>query len=138
MSKHMGYFIMNSKQLANKLKVSEMDVESVYASMHKTTEAARQINCRACGFNTCEQMVAAILVDIKCKEDCAHYLNKNLESETSHQQVADDLAAKVEIVADMMAAQMNSLKYCVETLNSTISLFVTLSMCLEKINRKPD
>jgi len=129
---------MNSKQLANKLKVSETDVESVYASMHKTTEAARQMNCRACGFNTCEQMMAAILLDMKCKKDCAHHPCKNSQAETSNQQIADDLAAKVKIVADMLPAQMNNLKYCVETLNSTMALFVTLLMCLEKINRKSD
>ena len=128
---------MNSKQLADKLKVSETVVESVYTSMHKTTEAAQQTNCCACGFSTCEQMVAAILLDMKRKEDCVHYQCKNLLEEISNQN-ADDLTARIKVLAEMLVEQTSNLKVCLETLDCTMTLFIKLSSCLEEINGEPD
>jgi len=129
---------MNSEQLAKELKVPETVVESVYVSMHKTTDTARQMNCRACGFNTCEQMVAAIILDMRFKEDCAHYPCKNSQAETTNQQIADDLAAKTKELADLLAVQLKNLELCTKSINSMMILYITLSSCLGKLNRRSD
>jgi len=64
---------MSSKKLADALKMSDEEIESIYKDLLKSTEEDKQVNCRACGYDTCEQMVAAIAIEMKTKEDCARY-----------------------------------------------------------------
>jgi len=71
------------KKISDELNISEEQIEAICTSMHKTTEEERHMNCRMCGFNRCEQMVAAIFLGIRKKEECVQYsqlkiLPKNL------------------------------------------------------------
>ncbi|MCL2217597.1 MAG: hypothetical protein FWB91_11350 [Defluviitaleaceae bacterium] len=64
---------MNHKKLADALCVPEQEIEETYISMFKADEKTRKINCRACNFDTCEQMMVAVLLDARRPKDCARH-----------------------------------------------------------------
>ena len=68
------------KKISDELDVSDEQIEAICTSMHKTTREERHWNCRLCGFNSCEQMVAAILLGMREKEQCVQYSESKLLS----------------------------------------------------------
>ncbi len=42
--------------------------------MYKMTKEDRTINCSACGYNTCEEMVTAIYNGVNVKDNCIHFV----------------------------------------------------------------
>lgn len=53
--------------------------ERIYQLLDKDTEEKRQINCSACGYHTCQEMVQAIYNEYNQKENCIHYLKNKVE-----------------------------------------------------------
>ena len=70
---------MDYKKLSDSLNCPDEDVIAAYTGLLKTTEEERQINCRCCGFGTCEQMVVAIILGMRHNEDCVLYAQKKLQ-----------------------------------------------------------
>lgn len=62
------------------------ELEQIYTEMHKTDEAARSVNCGACGYETCEDMARAIYNGVNVKENCIHYVKNLVEQEKEHLQ----------------------------------------------------
>ncbi len=60
---------------------SKTDLETVYLGLHKETEQARQINCSACGYETCEQMARAIFDGINDRRNCIRFNQREIELE---------------------------------------------------------
>ena len=56
-------------------------LEKIYLSMEKKTEADRTINCSCCGYDTCQDMAIAIHNRFNHKGNCVHYLKKKVEDE---------------------------------------------------------
>jgi len=73
---------MTAKKLASALKCSEEEITAIYTTLFKASESARTINCQSCGFGTCEQMVAAIVLGSRSLVDCAHF--RLLSGETAN------------------------------------------------------
>lgn len=71
----------------------EMQLEEVFASMNKTTKESREINCAACGYNTCKEMAVAIFNGFNNKENCVHYIKHEVEVE---KEKANELATEIE------------------------------------------
>ncbi|MDR1251014.1 MAG: methyl-accepting chemotaxis protein [Treponema sp.] len=64
---------------------SRKEIDAVFIKMHKK-EKEDILNCGACGYKSCEQMVVAIINGLNKPENCRHYVeierNIKIESET--------------------------------------------------------
>ena len=48
------------------------EAEAIYQSMHKEDERSREINCSACGYNTCRDMMIAIHNGFNTRHNCVY------------------------------------------------------------------
>ena len=62
-------------------KPSHEELNRIYLTMDKVTEADRSINCSCCGYDTCEEMAIAIHNGFNHKDNCVHYLKHKVENE---------------------------------------------------------
>ena len=62
-------------------KPSHEELNRIYLSMDKETDADRSINCSCCGYDTCEEMAIAIHNGFNHKDNCVHYLKHKVENE---------------------------------------------------------
>ena len=94
---------MSYKKISDELNISDEQIEAICTSMHKTTEEERHMNCRLCGFNRCEQMVAAIFLGMREKEQCVQYSQSKFLSANSN--------------VDSMAKLLYLISRCNKTIN---------------------
>ncbi len=73
---------------------SAAELDAIYSQMDKQTEAQRKINCSACGYNTCKEMVKAIYNDCNHKDNCVQYVKGRVEKENM---LSKELAEEMEI-----------------------------------------
>lgn len=62
-------------------EVSEEEIEAAFAKLNKTTDEDRQINCTACGYESCLNMAEAIAKGNNYEKNCIHYNKKLVELE---------------------------------------------------------
>ncbi len=62
-----------------KCAVPENVVEEIFASMHKTDDIKKGLNCSACGYSSCYEMACAVANGYSRVEDCVHYLNDEMK-----------------------------------------------------------
>lgn len=55
------------------------ELEQIYLSMGKETDASRHINCMSCGYNSCYDMATAIHNGFNHRENCVYYLKTTVE-----------------------------------------------------------
>lgn len=58
------------------------ELQAIYESMLKTTPQKQNINCSACGYDTCKDMACAIFNKVNAKENCIHYIKELAENES--------------------------------------------------------
>ncbi|MBP5604450.1 MAG: diguanylate cyclase, partial [Ruminiclostridium sp.] len=51
---------------------TEEEAEVIYRSMHKEDEKSRNINCSACGYETCREMMIAIYNGFNTRHNCSY------------------------------------------------------------------
>lgn len=86
------HYTDKSKGLKRRVpSVSEMN--DIFTSMDKRTETERTMNCSACGYATCEDMVTAIHNGCNHKDNCIQYVKNRVEQES---EAAKQMAAEVE------------------------------------------
>ena len=56
-------------------------VEEIFESMHKTTRIKKELDCQACGYSSCYEMVCAVANGYSRIEDCVHYLNDEMKNQ---------------------------------------------------------
>ncbi len=56
-------------------------VEEIFTSMHKTSKIKKELDCQACGYKTCYEMVCAVANGYSRIEDCVHYLNDEMKKQ---------------------------------------------------------
>lgn len=119
--------------------------DQIFNSMYKTTPPSREINCSACGYFNCHEMMVAIYNGFNTKESCIHYqmdealrlerlsmndaltgaLNRaGLQNVLSHQYMTKSLA--------VVAVDVNGLKETNDTYGHEAGdeLIVTVADCL--------
>jgi len=118
---------LNNKRLADALSVTEDAVEDVYKAMFKVSQQDRQRNCGSCRFEICEQMVAAIILGTRNKEDCSHYMEVQSKVDFLKERKARlyalldyvaDISKNLEVVvrdACKEAEELNRLQSIIET-----------------------
>ena len=62
-----------------KCVVPENVIEEIFASMHKTSTVKKEIDCQACGYRSCRELVCAVANGYSRIEDCVHYLNDEMK-----------------------------------------------------------
>lgn len=77
------------------------EIEPIFESMGKHTEAERNHNCGACGFNSCYEMAIAIFRDLNVKENCVVYAMNN--SGTSGSDISEKVTADIETITENMS-----------------------------------
>lgn len=72
------------KSTGNKVKEpTKREYDEIFIQMHKVSDKDRQVNCSACGYNNCKEMVKAVVNDLNTISNCMDY-NKheaNLEKQ---------------------------------------------------------
>ncbi|MBO5289289.1 MAG: EAL domain-containing protein [Spirochaetales bacterium] len=53
--------------------------DKIFVLMHKDTQEKRSLNCNACGYKTCYELIKAIACGYAKMESCIHYVNDELE-----------------------------------------------------------
>ncbi len=72
------------KYTDHRIVISEPDareLNQIYESMYKYDESSRNINCGACGYNSCLDMARAIHNGVNTKDNCIHYVKDVVEEE---------------------------------------------------------
>lgn len=59
--------------------VPEYHINSILNEMHKDTHDKRNINCGACGYNTCRGMAIAVANGYAQIQNCNHFMNDDLQ-----------------------------------------------------------
>lgn len=67
-------------------QVSDSQIEAGYDEMKKDTLEKREIDCGACGYESCRQMAAAVALGLNRKENCMHYEKNALQEEQARMQ----------------------------------------------------
>lgn len=66
----------------NRIKpIDRAQLEKIFVSMNKKTEEERNINCSACGYDSCRTMAEAIASGVNKPENCVHFVKGELEAE---------------------------------------------------------
>jgi len=85
-----------------KRDISRAEMEDVYNSMQKVTHADRSIDCRSCGYKTCDDMVKAVVLGINHTENCVYYVKAKLQEQTGYQQtVLDNFNSISELITQL-------------------------------------
>lgn len=87
-----------------KMRIPEgRDLEKIFLSMGKETEAERNVNCGACGYNTCEQMATAIYNGCNVPANCMHCEKKRaLEEAKRIGELTQSMQKKNENIANLV------------------------------------
>ena len=76
-------------------KPNVVELHEVFSEMEKHTVAQQNINCSACGYNTCADMATAIHNDCNFKENCIQYIKGQVEAENGMvKQMAEEMELK--------------------------------------------
>lgn len=63
----------SNKQTQILKEPSESDYNNIFMKLHKTTKKEQELNCSACGYHTCRDMVKAILNGLNNIDNCIAY-----------------------------------------------------------------
>ncbi len=74
-------------------KASPAELEEIFVSMDKRTDAERSINCSACGYETCKKMATAVHNGCNNIYNCIQFVKGEVEKES---EVARTMASEVE------------------------------------------
>lgn len=100
-------------------KPSNAELNEIFKSMNKNTEASRKINCSCCGYESCTQMAEAIHNGFNVKENCIYYIKSLVELEGKE-------AEKAKLMAEeqngLVTDKQNTIKDILSTVNDKFTL----------------
>ncbi|MGF7184124.1 iron only hydrogenase large subunit-like protein/uncharacterized protein YoxC [Desulfitispora alkaliphila] len=115
-----------SKKASDKLlEPSVVEQEEIYKRLEKYTLEDKTINCSACGYDTCDDMVKAIHNNINSEINCIYYnrqlvYNEKQEIESKNQEV-ENMLREMEELSHQRAEQAKFLKENVEEIIRAIN-----------------
>jgi len=119
------YIRIYDKSLQIKLpEITPIMLEKAYISLEKCIEDENQFNCRACGFDSCNEMAKAISLGINLPENCIQKQKKNAIQALS-------LIEKHNILIHKTVEKSSS---NLQTLNESINLILSEITSINKIN----
>lgn len=72
LSHYLRRFVDRSRRCGMRVP-SDAEADHIFNEMHKRTPESREINCSACGYNSCHDMMVAIYNGFNTKQSCIHY-----------------------------------------------------------------
>lgn len=104
---------------------ANMNLEPIFAQLHKPTEESRKVNCYACGFGNCQDFAIAVAKGINHIENCIDYNRKEVEAEKeqlaeSHNEV-EAMLTKVNNMADERERSAEVLREHVKDITNAIN-----------------
>lgn len=106
-------------------KPSAAELDAIFASMDKTTKEAQNINCSACGYETCKKMAKAIHNGCNNKDNCIQYIKGKVEEEGNlARQMAQEMEGKnaeIQSKNELIAQLIAEVAVDFESLDSSIT-----------------
>ncbi len=89
------------KSKGNEIQKPDLaELNAIFADMNKTNAVQQNIDCSACGYETCTAMATAIYNGCNNKDSCVHYIKNVAEEEKEHiQEISFEVEAKNEEMA---------------------------------------
>ena len=88
-----------AKPCNNAIKVpTKAEANNIYIKLNKHTETHKNINCSACGYRTCEEMVYAIHNKFNVLSNCIDYNKQELKSD---QEMIDEQNKQLELFEEV-------------------------------------
>lgn len=85
-------FMCKYQEQNKSASVNDHQLEAGFEEMRKDTAEKREIDCGACGYESCRQMAEAIALGLNRKENCMHYEKHALQEEQERmQEIAEQL-----------------------------------------------
>ena len=94
---------------------TEEQLQEIYRQMGKTTAVEQKINCSCCGYDTCREMATAIFNGFNNKNNCIHFIKKEVEQEREN---ALALAEENELEREQKAQQHARVMETVDRVNT--------------------
>lgn len=97
-------------------EVQSADIEKAFQMLYKETSADRNINCAACGYETCKGMATAIARGLNFPENCHQFLLKDNHEE--HRVIQENaertqrVQQRINTLADALLQEVASLNKC--------------------------
>ncbi|TCL60606.1 4Fe-4S dicluster protein [Kineothrix alysoides] len=120
-------FVRNYKDRSKEVmikKLDEKEADQIFRSMNKLTAQDRAINCSACGYNTCRDMVQAVYNGCNTKTSCIHFMKDEVEKDKERvENLSEEMQKKNEMIAvknEQISALMESLVFDFEHLDKSI------------------
>jgi hypothetical protein len=110
---------MDIVKLSVSLGVHEYEILDTLASMSKNNAEFYKVDCGGCGFNTCEQMVVAIILGMRVAEDCV--CTPTRKQESISEQHNEDLASEMRALLDLIDLKEIEALQLMEVLTKCIS-----------------
>ena len=79
-------------------KISDMELDKIYAKMLKLTHEDKVIDCSACGYRTCRDLAEAIAHGISYSDKCVYYVKANLNEQIKHHEAILDGFANINML----------------------------------------
>lgn len=118
----------NLKVASSKLKVPTLkEYDVIFTQMHKTTEKDREVNCSACGYDNCQEMVKAVYNDLNTISNCMDYNKheanmekvnfelKNVELESKNAEI-NQVLEEVKLMSDERHLKSLEIQQIISTL----------------------
>lgn len=112
---NMNDFIVSYKDRSTVLNTTDKVLEEGYQALLKTTTRERELNCSACGYETCHDMAFAITQGKNTQNNCIEYNRKLIEKE-------HDLIQKEHIKTESL---LKDLEKAHHTTNNFLSILST-------------
>lgn len=120
-------FMRNYKDRSKEVmikKLDEREADQIFRSMNKLTAQDRAINCSACGYSTCRDMVQAVYNGCNTKTSCIHFMKDEVEKDKERvEMLSEEMQKKNEMIAvknEQISALMESVVFDFEHLDKSI------------------
>ena len=121
----------------NKQNITERDMENMYIHLLKTTKTDRIIDCRSCGYNTCDEFARAMILGINHEDSCVHYTKAKLQEQMVYQQEVLDSFETIMKVIKMLGEDnvriANDARNIDEQVNNAVSYGDELNTRLHEV-----
>ena len=104
---------------------SQQEMEAIFKQLHKNTTVERTINCGACGYESCRDMVTAIHNGNNVPKNCIHFIKGEAEREKEE---IKEISAEVEEKNREMTAKQEVISKMVDEANDdfgTLNVSIT-------------
>lgn len=79
---------------------TDRDYEEIFGSMYKSDEKARNINCTACGNNTCHEMAMAIFNGDNIPFNCIDYTRGAVLAQSAKNSEINEMMKEIELLSE--------------------------------------